>query len=90
MSRTPLEKKRQSVVVKREVSLGQSNYPNELIYPNEVNEVHQQPRTTSQAFTPPSGKVGGACCGFGGAALEGRLSDSLCCFDSRSISVDEA
>ena len=34
--------------------------------PNDAKDVHQQPRTTSQAFVPPSGKWGitGDACGF--------------------------
>lgn len=35
-----------------------ASYPKELTMPNDANEVHQQPTTTSQAFHPPSGKTG--------------------------------
>lgn len=44
-------------------------YPKELIIPNEANEVHQHPITTSQAFMPPSENLWTICGVFSSMTL---------------------
>lgn len=65
------------------------NHPNEFVYPNEANEAHQQSRTTSHAFNPPSGKVGETCLGLKLAAPSVWSFKSSCVLDSSSTSADE-